>query len=216
MTVTRVRSVGGLGAWVDGWADTVEGAAKQEMPVNIAFRDGMESRRIAFASDDGTQLSTGFFGNRKRDTQVVSTSCGANLVIHIAPVGRDLYLSWDLFVHQLWNWTTVWVILGLSVLFSFVPVPILGGYGMSLLNPIGIVTNFIILGILVGLLGLILRGNPLAFFLRDPDYFDAQDITAVTIAVDKTLRQAADSAGIDASLLRPKEQFRGGKRDRLI
>ena len=70
--------------------------------------------------------------------------------------------------------------------------------------------------IVVAGLGLALKRNPLAFFIKEITFFDADDISAMTLGVHKSLMQALDSVGISAQLLRRKEHFAGGRRDRLI
>jgi hypothetical protein len=74
----------------------------------------------------------------------------------------------------------------------------------------------VLFALLVAGVGLVLKRNPLAFFIKELDAFDADDIAAMTLAVHKSLLQAVDKVGIDIHLLRMKEQFRGGRRDRLI
>jgi len=66
--------------------------------------------------------------------------------------------------------------------------------------------------ILAMFFGLILRTNLLAFILKQPSLFDAEDITAMNLSVHKSLLRALDQAGIDSSKLRLKAEFKGGRR----
>jgi hypothetical protein len=61
-----------------------------------------------------------------------------------------------------------------------------------------------------------LKGYALAFLVRQITLYTLHDTTAMLLAVHGSLVQAAESAGIDKHLLRPKEQFHGGRRDRLV
>jgi hypothetical protein len=166
---------------------------------------------------------------------------GASIAIAVKRTGRDLYLSWDLFVRRLWNEAVIGIILLssaipsaiLGVLLSFTssaPVPStnplqpatasssspFGGFLIFLVVLlVGTVVLSINYSILLVIVGLIVKRDPLAFFLKEITLFEYHDISAMTISVDKALRQAADQAGIQAAL-RPKAQFKVGPRDRLI
>lgn len=70
--------------------------------------------------------------------------------------------------------------------------------------------------ILVAVAGAIFKGTWKAFFAQQVTLFPLHDATAMVLGVHSTLIQAAESVGIKRELLRPKEQFRGGRRDRLV
>lgn len=71
---------------------------------------------------------------------------------------------------------------------------------------------FLVIIILVGALGHILKKNVLAFILVEPSLFDKDDITAMNLSVHKSILRALDNSGIDVSQLRIKERFTGGHR----
>jgi len=56
----------------------------------------------------------------------------------------------------------------------------------------------------------------LAYFFIEPNVFDAEDITAMSLSVHKSVLRALDSAGIDSSKLRLKQDFKGGRRDQVV
>jgi len=72
--------------------------------------------------------------------------------------------------------------------------------------------------VLVGAIiaGLILRRNLLAFILKEPSLFNAEDITAMNLSVHKSMLRALDLAGIEMKDLRVKSEFKGGRRGEII
>jgi len=99
-----------------------------------------------------------------------------------------------------------------------------GGFGGLLANVLGSICGVVFgtvgwaffLSILVGIAGFAVRGNPLAFFFKEMDAFDADDVGAMTLAVHKSVLLALDKVGINTHAIRLKEQFRAGSRERLI
>lgn len=65
--------------------------------------------------------------------------------------------------------------------------------------------------IFVAVMGLIIRRNLLAFILKEPSVFDADDITAMNLSVHKSILRALDEVGINVSNLRLKREFKGGR-----
>jgi hypothetical protein len=55
------------------------------------------------------------------------------------------------------------------------------------------------------------RRNFFRYFYVEPNLFDADDITAMSLSAHKSLIRALDKAGIDASKLRLKQSFKGGR-----
>ena len=56
----------------------------------------------------------------------------------------------------------------------------------------------------------------MAFFVIEPNLFDADDITAMSLTAHKSLLRAMDSSGIDMSKLRLKQDFQGGRRGERV
>ena len=75
----------------------------------------------------------------------------------------------------------------------------------------------IFIGILLGamVVGLILRRNLLAFILKEPSIFDADDIIAMNLSVHKSMLRALDSAGIDVDKLRLKIVFKSRRGEEI-
>jgi hypothetical protein len=70
--------------------------------------------------------------------------------------------------------------------------------------------------LIAALIGRFTKGDFLAFFFKVPNIFDAEDITAMGLSTHKSLLRALDSVGIDSSKLRPKQDFKGGRKGELV
>ncbi len=166
---------------------------------------------------------------RERDYLFVATTAGAAVGVNISANGRDLYLAWDLFLRRVWNELT----LGLVALIGIVVGAIAGLLTTHIAKLSGITTlpltlafvgAFLVAGligvvaccILGALFGSVTVGDPQALFVKQIDFFEAHDVQAMALSVDKALRAAADKAGINAALLRAKGEFRTGRRGRVI
>jgi len=210
-TTTGPKSVDGLGERLDGWAELIEGARDKADEVVKAFQERISVRQMPEVAQESSGLTTGGLTGKQRPYQLVHTRTGATLTVYIGQFGRDLYVAWDLFVRPVWNQRVILGILGAAAVLGLL------GARDSLSGWIAATIGLsIFFAVLVAGAGLMLKRNPLAFFWRELTFFDADDITAMTLAVHKSLLQAIDAVGIDTQLLRVKEQFHGGRRDRLI
>ncbi|MBN1536904.1 MAG: hypothetical protein JW908_09250 [Anaerolineales bacterium] len=94
------------------------------------------------------------------------------------------------------------------------------GFGLLLFKLINIplyaLWTITIILVLAAILGLIIRRNIFAFFLKEPSLFDAEDISAMNISVHKVILRALDSQGIDITKLRIKRDFKGGRREENV
>ncbi len=184
-------------------------------------------------------------GGKQRSYQLAAITPGATVAININRTGQDLYLCWDLFVKRVWNEVTIALVIGLGALWSLL-VFLLALIGVARLGStvqecsaffgcvdvpvdkgeliradlIGIIPDFlgalVVVTALFLVAGLVFRGEVQGFFRKRIDLFEADDIAALMLVVDKSIRKAADKVGIDKKLLRPKEGFKAGESNRLI
>jgi hypothetical protein len=70
---------------------------------------------------------------------------------------------------------------------------------------------FILGAIVIGVISRLIRGNFMAFFFIEPNIFDAEDITAMSLSTHKSILRALDTTGIDITKLRLKRDFKGGR-----
>jgi ribosomal protein L40E len=100
-----------------------------------------------------------------------------------------------------------------NIIVMFCIAMVLALFGMYV---VGIFLNFIIICLVAFIIGRIFRGSFLAFFAEELDHFAADDATATKLMVHKSLLSAIDAAGLNTSLLRSKDTFKGGQRERII
>jgi hypothetical protein len=107
-----------------------------------------------------------------------------------------------------------WTIVGvdLSNMFSYIWRELQYGlysfsYGLRLFA--GFFVGVIILLILGGLF---FKRSLLFYLLVQPNQFDVEDISAMSLAVHKSILRVLDDSGIDISQLRIKEKFTGGRK----
>jgi zinc-ribbon domain len=213
------RTLRSLGERLDGWADLIEDAGDKFEAVVGAFQQRLLSRQVPQVRHEAAVLTTsGMFG-KQRPFQLTLTSTGATMAVYIAKFGCDLYVAWELFIRPVWNMAVVWGWLGLSAVLGFLSPTsrdLFSGNFSFTGWILGTVAWSIFVGLLIVAAGVAFKRNPLAFFFKQLDEFDADDIGATMLAVHKSLLHAIDAVGIDTKLLRVKEQFRAGQRDRII
>lgn len=209
-----------LGARLDGWADLVEGAAEKTEAVQEAFQSELAGRGMPQVSLSWEEMTPGGLAvSRRRPYHLTSSHVGATVAAYIGQFGQDLYVTWDLYVRPVIKWRNIAIMAGVAaVLALFAAID--SRFGETRFNFGGWVfatlgwAIFIAVGAVI--LSRVLYGSNWAFFIEEIDTFAADDVTAMTFAVHKSLLNAIDAAGLASSLLRRKETFKGGRRERLI
>jgi len=205
-----------LGIRIDGWADLIDNAGDQVDTLYQFLRVRLGQRKMPQVKHYPQKLSTGRLMGEERQYHMVSHQVGSTVAVYIGAFGEDLYLSWDLFAKQAWKRRVFFIIMGVAAvlsllvqLFSEDSYPVIMWLSGTIGGTLGIC-------ILVALAGLVLRGNFWAFFQEEFNHFRADDLAAMTLAVHHSLLEGLDSIGVDRDLIRPKEQFRAGRRERII
>ena len=212
------RPLSSLGERLDGWADLIEGVAERAPEVIQAFQERVSVRQMPKVQHESSILTTGGLIGKRRAHQLVHTRTGATVAVYIGQFGKDLYVAWDLFIRPIVYMAVLLGILGAAALVAAFRQEVWTGrttFNFSYWIGWTIILSMLF-AVLVAIAGLVLKRRALAFFIKELDAFDAHDITAMTLAVHKSLLQALDAVGIDIHLLRVKERFLGGRRDRLI
>ena len=60
--------------------------------------------------------------------------------------------------------------------------------------------------------GKFFKGSYTAYFFIEPNIFDAEDISEMSLAAHYSILRSLDKAGIDTSKLRIKQKFTGGRK----
>jgi hypothetical protein len=218
-------NVNKLGVFLDGWSDIVEGMGDKANQVRQNILSLLQGREMPDIALDNKVGYVSLISKDRRDYIVSETFPGARTTIYIAQHGNDLYASWRTWIEPKINWNLwKWILIGAAVL-GFLT----GGiqqsnsfYGpsqtnFSLIGWIGAMIGYLVLtAIVLAVVGRVIKGNFLAYFFIEPNVFDAEDITAMSLSVHKSVLRALDSAGIDSSKLRLKQDFKGGRRDQVV
>lgn len=203
-----------LGQRLDGWADLIDGAADQVEMVRSTFTTDLDHRQLPRLEFTETKLTPGGVAGKRRTYSLAQSYTGATLAVYIGEFGRDLYVSWDLFLRPHIKWRNILIMLGVAAVLAIFPA--IDAYSKFTRWFTGTIGGFLGICVLVAILGKILRGSAKAFFMEEIDHFAADDITATMFAVHHGLMKAIDEVGLDASLLRKKETFKAGRRERII
>jgi len=202
-----------LGARIDGWAEMIDGAGQQADALAQFVVQRLAERGMPQVAHYDQMLTTGGLMGERRRYHLVSHRVGAIVALLIAPFGDDLYVAWDMFVKQVWRWVTLAIIGGASVVLSLLfQLGDFDFWGWL----IGTISLVISIAFFVGVAGWVLKRSFWAFFRHEYSLFRADDVTAMVFATHHSVLEGLDHIGIDQAMIRPKEEFRAGQRERII
>lgn len=215
-----------LGYFLDGWADLVEGMGEKAKEVRDNVLISIKDRDMPQVRIEDKEGYVSLISAENRPYTLTSTDPGATTTIYVGKHGKDLYVSWRTFILPVLNKSVIFVIFVISVflgLFTLGIIRLPAGLftdSQTTFSLIGWIVGTMIFSILgfgiVAIAGKFWKGSFLAFFFIEPSVFDAEDITAMSLAVHKTILRSLDNAGIDVSKLRLKPNFKGGRRDEMV
>lgn len=203
-----------LGDMMDSYSDVLDDQAPNVPSLQQYFcervaRRGMPNVGLEDAAIQDGGLFSGKLLSESRNYYFVVTRSGALIAVRIAAFGKDAYVSWYVFVRRLINLLVVLATFGpiglgivLAIIKMYETAAFCVGIGMLLLTAAVI-------------FGLVIARSPLYFFFRQLTFHEHEDIRAASTAVQNSLVEAAELAGIKTRL-RPKESFVGAIRPRGI
>jgi hypothetical protein len=210
-----------LGERLDGWAELIEDAADKRESVMAAFEEEFQHKQIPQVNLSLSQLTPGGMVGKRRNYHLFQSYTGATMAVYIGEFGKDLYISWELFVRAIIKWRNIAYMAGIAGFLGLCPALV----GQNIFEEVlltlvmwlfSIVGWLIPVGIVALIAGRVMKGSFLAFFVEEIDLFSADDVTAMMFAVHKSLLKALDTVGLDTSLLRSKDKFMAGRRERII
>ncbi len=184
-----VSPISKFGVWIDGWSDVIEGADGHAAEIKEGFLKEMKNAGIEGLRASDMPLSSG--NQVPRNFHVIQDKSGATATVRIAPFGKNLLVSWDLYVKRIPNWITIGVLGGVILIFA-----ILASINSFLFNSgVGGILNFFnvlltwplvpIIGILIA--GKIWKDDPWGYFVKDLDDFALEDAESLAMVVDSAL-----------------------------
>ena len=218
-------NVNTLGYFLDGWADLIEGMGGNANNVHVRVFKQLKGRNMPGIQTSLMKAYVSVTSSERRTYTINTTSPGATTTVYIGDHGKDLYTSWRTFIHPVLNQTVLLIALGISAVLGLVTGGIRQSGGVfgpqetsfSLMGWILATVGFAILAaIVLALAGRILKGDWLGYVFIQPNVFDAEDITAMSLSAHKSLLRALDETGIDVTKLRLKSEFKGGRRGEIV
>jgi hypothetical protein len=203
-----------LGFYLDGWADIVEGKGKKAKKVSEDVMAQLQAREMPQIK---VGEKTGFVSTMSTiRRQYVSTETypGVTTMIYIREHGKDLYASWRTFIRPVLNTIVLWIIGGISLFLGVLSSSTSRNPGEAFIG--GLIGGVILISFLMALAGHYIKGDLLAFFLIEPNYFDVDDIIAMSVSVHYSVQRALDKAGIDTAKLRLKRDFKGSRKGNIV
>lgn len=212
--------IGKLGIRLDGWADLVEGAGAKSANVGEALEAELKQRKMPRVTVSHEDLTPGGLAGKHRSYRLARSYTGATVAAYVGEFGRDLYVSWDLYLRPIVKLENIMFMIGAAGLLALFQAVDTNRYsGTQFSGGIWMAATIgwsIIIGLGALIAGRVLRGSAMAFLMEEIDTFSADDVAAMSFVVHKSLLKALDAVGLDASLLRRKEAFVGGRRERVI
>jgi len=216
-------NVNALGYFLDGWADLVEGMGDKVETVRTNVLNELHRREMPTIKETKKSGYVSLTSSQRRNYVITTTAPGATTAIFLGKHGKDLFVSWRTFIRPVLNVIAILITSAICTILGFftggIRIGGLFGNGPSFSFG-GWISSTILLGILaaiiLGFSGRIFKGSFLAFFFVEPNLFDADDITAMSLSAHKSILRALDSGGIDVSKLRLKKDFKGGRRDEVV
>jgi len=208
-----------LGFRLDGWASLIADAADKSEAVQSAFSAELQRRQMPHVSHPRTDLTPGGLMGKRRLYQLSQSYTGATMAAYIGAFGCDLFVVWDLYRRLIIKWRNIAIMAGAAAILAIFPAynSSFGGNDFSFSIWFATFLGWSgLIGIGALILGAVLRGSRKVFFIEEIDAFAADDITAMMLAVHQSLQCAIVEARLDASLLRPKEHFTAGRKERII
>ncbi len=212
--VGRKNYIFKLGELTGAWSDLIDESADKTPDVIQAFQKRVAVRKMPDVRYKTVNLTTQGWRGRQRTYYFAQTSTGATMVVHIGPYGRDLYVSWKLFLRPVWDWMKILLlfglILGTGFFAGFEQNPWTGRYEFSITR--WFFASLIVFLIMVGTLmldALTSRRNPLAYFAKSLDLPDVDEIMAMALAIHYSLVQALGMAGVDVTPPSPEDLWQG-------
>jgi hypothetical protein len=223
-------NVNNLGYYLDGWAELVEDMGPKANEVRKQVVKSLQEREMPDIRVMDERIAYVSINSRERRKYAFTTTHpGITTTINVSEFGKDMFVTWATYIKPILNPITILILLGIPAILGIIAfVTSFASLGSSMVfyrnapgiaATAGIVTFIVVLvlvGLGVGIAGKLIKGYSLAYFLIEPTVFDADDITAMSLAAHKSILRSLDSVGFDTKKLRLKQDFKRGRRGELV
>jgi len=228
-------NLGNKGIWIDGWSELLEGMAGKVDEVSFDVYQQLASKRLPNVTVKMVSGKSGILSLGRRQYIVMTTSPGATTAVYITRRGQDLYASWKTFVRGVLNVPLLMMLFFFSIIPNLcVSTLVLGvsrtsdaafdSFGTDAIAFTDVIVPavfgtftvfFSLLGLLVAA-GFWFQGSSFYYVLIEPTVFGVEDITIMSHAADKAIRNALKKAGVSDALIRRKTDFKGNRRGSIV
>jgi hypothetical protein len=182
-----------LGSRIDSWSEVIDNSAAAADAIAGAFLKEIEDLKVDGVRAATSDLTSGSSGLRKY--QVVTNGRGATVAVRFAPMGKDLYFNWDLYVHRPINWLLIGIAGGISFLLALFTAIYAGSFIFGLVSFFTTFFNLLLVpGLGLLLFGKLLKDDIWGFYLNTPDDFALDDANALSILVDDAATRAIEKS----------------------
>ena len=206
-----------LGVRVDGYTDVAGGAAEKAIDVEEVFINNLKEHAIPGVAIHKAEFSVGGMTGKRRIFQLVQHANGSTVAVNFNILGKDLVVSWDLFVKRTPNWLFLGIMAAIILLLP-IPMAIFRIPGLSTILPsssfflfglymLGLILLLMVVPFVFQLIGKLLHGSSWHFFVHQPDAFAVDDTLALSAIVHTTLLKSLKDKKVDISLLHAKGDF---------
>ncbi len=182
-----------LGSRIDSWSEVIDNSAAAADAIAGEFLQEIEGLKVEGIRAATSDLTSGSSGLRKY--QVVTNGRGATVAVRFAPMGKDLYFNWDLYVHRPVNWLVIGIAGGIAFLLALFMAIDAGTFLYGLLTFFTTFFNLLLVpGLGLLLFGKLLKDDIWGFYLNSPDDFALDDANALSILVDDAATRAIETS----------------------
>jgi|GEM_PF-3380189 len=184
-----------LGLHVDGWSDIVEDGADLADKVKQSFIDKIIKENVPGLRITDVLLSANDM--QPRPYILLTNASGVVVPVRVAPYGKNLVVSWDLYTKRSANWLTIGllggIVLLLAILDKIIVMYAFDNFFIGLFSFIGTFLSWLLLPTLVLLLlGKIFKDDWAGLFVKNINAFAADDADSLTTIVDNDLVDAIE------------------------
>lgn len=186
-----------LGLHVDGWSDVIEDGADLAPKVKKSFNEIMTDYKIPGLRITEVSLTNGEMENRPY--LLMSSAPGATIAVRIAPFGKNLIVSWDMYTKRQPNWLTLGLLGGIVFVLTLTNILTTGYYyGDFFAGLFGFISTFLTWmvwpSLILLLLGKVFKDDWLGLFVKDLNPFAADDVDSLSTLIDNALTDAVEAS----------------------
>lgn len=197
-----------LGVFIDGYAVLINAHSDLVPAIRASLNESLAAAQSPELTVRQITANVGLL-TETRPYTLLSTAPGASTTIYVGAQGKNFYAAWRTYVKPTINrrMITVMVIVAAALAVIITLLNLITPLAAILYGIATLITILLLEIIPIAAAGFLIRRNPLSFFLVEPNAFDAEDITTMSMTAHHALINALAHSGIPRDTLRPKAIF---------